>query len=158
MDANTIVDSLSSTFPEAISDATVKSDIRVTAYIDKDHVKEVCEYLKNDLDFNHLCCESGVDYILRNEFEVVYHIASYEHPVVLALKARLNRDDPVIESIVDVYWNANWYERETYELFGIMFKYHPNLKPLVLPEDLLGDWPLRKDYEGFPQKTAKNLV
>jgi NADH:ubiquinone oxidoreductase subunit C len=89
---------------------------------------------------------------------VVYHIASYDHPVVLMLKAKLPRENPEIESIVPVYWNANWYERETYELFGILFKNHPNLKPLVLPEDMLGEWPLRKDYEGFPNKTARNLV
>ena len=96
--------------------------------------------------------------IKRNELEVVYHIASYDHPVVLTLKAVLPRENPEIESIVSVYWGANWYERETYELFGIFFKNHPNLKPLVLPEDMLGEWPLRKDYKGFPNQTARNLV
>jgi len=70
----------------------------------------------------------------------------------------LPRNAPEIESIVPVYWNANWYERETYELYGIVFKNHPNLKPLLLPEEMLGEWPLRKDYEGFPNKTARNLV
>ncbi|RQD91521.1 NADH-quinone oxidoreductase subunit C, partial [Methanosalsum natronophilum] len=92
------------------------------------------------------------------ELENVYHIASYIHPVVLTLKAILPRDNPEIESIVEVYWNANWYERENYELFGVKYINHPDLRHLVLPEEMLGEWPLRKDYEGFPQNTAKNLV
>ncbi|AYK14038.1 MAG: F420H2 dehydrogenase subunit FpoC [Methanosarcina flavescens] len=158
MDVTEILKSLTGAFPEAIFEATAESKIRARAYVDKEKAKEVCQYLKDSLQFDHLCSVCGVDYIKRNEFEVVYHIASYNHPVVLTLKARLPRDYPEIESIVSVYWNANWYERETYELFGILFKNHPNLKPLVLPEDMLGEWPLRKDYEGFPNKTARNLV
>jgi len=158
MDVAEILKSLTDAFPEAISEATAESEIRAGSYVDKDKVKKVCQYLKDSLQFDHLCSVCGVDYIKRNELEVVYHIASYNHPVVLTLKARLPRENPEIESIVSVYWNANWYERETYELFGILFKNHPNLKPLVLPEDMLGEWPLRKDYEGFPNKTARNLV
>ncbi len=158
MDVTEILKSLTGTFPEAISEATAKSEIRARAYVDKEKVKEVCQYLKDSLQFDHLCSVCGVDYIKWNELEVVYHIASYNHPVVLMLKARLPRDNPEIESVVPVYWNANWYERETYEFYGIKFKNHPNLKPLVLPEDMLGEWPLRKDYEDFPNKTARNLV
>lgn len=158
MDTREFIESLTRAFPEAISGAEVDSEIRARAYVDKGRVKEVCEYLKDSLQFDHLCSVCGVDYIKRNTLEVVYHIASYNHPVVLTLKASLPRDNPVIESVVSVYWNANWYERETYELFGIVFKNHPDLRPLVLPEDMLGEWPLRKDYEGFPNKAAKNLV
>ncbi len=159
MDARTIIESLTGKFPEAISEAGIESPIRIRAYVDKDKAKEVCEYLKGSLQFDHLCSVSGVDYPQRDELEAVYHIASYDHPpVVLMLKARLPRDSPEIESVVSVYWNANWYERETYELYGIFFKDHPELKPLVLPDDMLGEWPLRKDYEGFPNRTARNLV
>ena len=132
MDARTIIESLTGKFPEAISEAGIESPIRIRAYVDKDKAKEVCEYLKGSLQFDHLCSVSGVDYPQRDELEAVYHIASYDHPVVLMLKARLPRDSPEIESVVSVYWNANWYERETYELYGIFFKDHPELKPLVL--------------------------
>lgn len=158
MDVRQLIDSLTREFPEAISGGEVDSEIRARAYVDKEKAKEVCQYLKNSLQFDHLCAVCGVDYIKKNILEVVYLIASYSHPIVLTLKAVLPRDNPVIESIVSVYWNANWYERETYELFGIIFKDHPDLKVLVLPEDMLGEWPLRKDYEGFPNKTARNLV
>ncbi len=158
MDARTIIESLTSEFPEAISESEVESEIRVRAYVAAGKAKETCQYLKDSLQFDHLCSVCGVDYPKRGEIEVVYHIASYEHPVVLTLKAKLPRDSPEIESVVPVYWNANWYERETYELYGVMFKNHPNLKPLVLPEEMLGEWPLRKDYKGFPNTTARNLV
>jgi NADH/F420H2 dehydrogenase subunit C len=158
MDVTRVIETLTKEFPEAISEAEVESSIRIRAYVDRDKIKEVCQYLKSSLEFGHLCSVSGVDYPKRNEMEVVYHIASYEHPVVLMLKAKLPREAPELESVVEVYWNANWYERETYELYGITFRNHPNLKPLLLPEEMLGEWPLRKDYEGFPNKTAKNLV
>ncbi len=158
MDARTIIESLTSEFPEAISESEVESEIRVRAYVAAEKAKETCQYLKDSLQFDHLCSVCGVDYPKHGEIEVVYHIASYEHPVVLMLKAKLPRENPEIESVVSVYWNANWYERETYELYGVMFKNHPDLRPLVLPEEMLGEWPLRKDYEGFPNKTARNLV
>jgi NADH-quinone oxidoreductase subunit C len=158
MDARTIIESLTGKFPEGISEAGTESEIRVRAYVDGEKVKEICQYLKDSLQFGHLCSVCGVDYPKRNEMEVVYHIASYDHPVVLTLKAVLSRENPEIESVVPVFWNAHWYERETYELYGIVFKNHPDLKPLLLPEEMLGEWPLRKDYEGFPNKTARNLV
>lgn len=158
MNAETIISSLTSAFPDALSDAKVESSIRVGAKVNKDRVKEVCQYLKDTLEFDHLSSETAVDYIKDNEIEIVYHIASYNHPVLMTLKARLPRDNPEIRSIVPVYWNANWYEREVYELFGVNYIDHPDLRPLVLFPGMLGDMPLRKDYEGFPNKTAKNLV
>jgi NADH:ubiquinone oxidoreductase subunit C len=158
MDAETIISSLTGAFPDALSDAKVESSIRVGANVNKDRVKEVCQYLKDTLEFDHLSAETAVDYINDNEIEIVYLIASYNHPVLITLKARLPRDNPEIQSIVPVYWNANWYEREVYELFGVNYIDHPDLRPLVLFPGMLGDMPLRKDYEGFPNKTAKNLV
>ncbi|QLC50547.1 NADH-quinone oxidoreductase subunit C [Methanolobus zinderi] len=158
MDANTIIDSLSGQFPDDIYDTDVESGIRILAKVKPENVVEVCRYLKEELSFDHLGCEFGVDYPDRNEIEVVYLISSYDHPVVLTLKAILPRDNPEIESVVPVYWNANWYERETYELLGVKYINHPDLRQLVLPKEMLGEWPLRKDYKGFPNKTAKNLV
>jgi len=158
MDAETIISSLTGAFPDALSDAKVESSIRVGANVNKDRVKEVCQYLKDKLDFDHLSSETAVDYIKDNEIEIVYHIASYNHPVLTTLKARLPRDNPEIQSIIPVYWNANWYEREVHEFFGVNYIDHPDLRPLVLFPGMLGDMPLRKDYEGFPNTTAKNLV
>lgn len=158
MDAKSMLDTLSSRFPEAIYDTKVESGIRICAKVDPVNVVEVCRYLKDELSFGHLSCEFAIDYLDRNEMEVVYLISSYEHPVLITLKAIIPRDNPEIESVVSVFWNANWYERETYELFGIQYINHPNLKPLVLTDEMLGEWPFRKDYKGYPGKTAKNLV
>ena len=76
MDVTEILKSLTGAFPEAIFEATAESKIRARAYVDKEKAKEVCQYLKDSLQFDHLCSVCGVDYIKRNEFEVVYHIAS----------------------------------------------------------------------------------
>lgn len=157
MDSKSVMNAITSMFPD-IHFMFQESDIRVTARVRPAKVVEVCQSLKENVGFGHLCCEFAVDYPERNEIEVVYVIGSYEHPVVLTMKAILPRDNPEIESVVPVFWNANWYERETYELFGVQYLNHPNLKPLVLPADMLGEWPLRKDYEGFPGKSARNLV
>ncbi|MGM0771001.1 MAG: F420H2 dehydrogenase subunit FpoC [Halobacteriota archaeon] len=158
MDAKSIIDSLVSKFQDSLTDAKVDSDIRVSAYLEPEMIKHVCQYMKDELAFDHLSNETAVDYPKKNEIMVVYHVASYDHPVLVTIKVNLPRDSPEIESIVPVYWNANWYEREVYELFGVKFNNHPDLRQLVLPEELLGDWPLRKDYEGFPNRTARNLV
>lgn len=158
MDAKSIIDSLVNKFQDSLTDAKVESDIRISAYLEPEMIKDVCQYLKDELAFDHLSNETAVDYPKKDEIMVVYHIASYDHPVLLTIKVKLPRDAPEIESIVPVYWNANWYEREVYELFGVKFNNHPDLRQLVLPEELLGDWPLRKDYEGFPNRTARNLV
>lgn len=158
MDAESMIASLTDRFPDDVYDAGIESAIRTAAKVKPENVVDVCRYLKEELSFGHLCCEFGVDYPDRNEIEVIYVLGSYEHPVILTMKAILSRDNPEIESVVSVYWNANWYERETYELYGVKYLNHPDLKPLVLPKEMLGEWPLRKDYKGFPNKTAKNLV
>ncbi len=157
MDSKSVMNAITSKFPD-IHFVFRESDIRITGRVRAAKVVEVCQYLKEEVEFGHLCCEFGVDYPERNEIEVVYVIGSYEHPVILTMKAILPRDNPEIESVVPVYWNANWYERETHELFGVQYLNHPDLRPLVLTEELYGEWPLRKDYEGFPNKTARNLV
>jgi NADH-quinone oxidoreductase subunit C len=88
---------------------------------------------------------TGVDWIAQNEMEVVYdyfHPASSLHIVV---RTRVPRDNPEVPSISGVFPGANWHERETHDFFGIRFAGHPNLIPLLLPED--ADYhPLRKDF------------
>lgn len=142
---------LADKFPDAVSDMDVTSPIRTTARIEPDRVKDIMRYLR-DKGFDHLSSISGVDYP-PDRMEVVYHVTSYSDPLVIALKATIPRDDPVIDTVCDIYWNANWYEREIYELFGIKFNGHPYLKVLLLPEDMEGEFPLRKDYAGYPNPT-----
>jgi NADH-quinone oxidoreductase subunit D len=106
---------------------------------------EICVFLRDDaaLSFDFLRCLTGVD--RADGFEIVYHLHSYSRRHAIVLKVRLGREDPLADSVHDVWPVANWYEREAYDLLGIGFAGHPNLVRLLLPEDWAGH-PLRKDY------------
>jgi NADH-quinone oxidoreductase subunit C len=109
-------------------------------------IVSVCGFLKYDQRFVRLSTVTGVDrYPAEPRFEVVYHLHSIERNLRLRLKCRLPGADPVIESVTSVWRSANWYERETFDLFGIRFINHPNLRRIMMPEDWDGH-PLRKDY------------
>jgi NADH-quinone oxidoreductase subunit C len=106
----------------------------------------VCGFLKYDQKFIRLSTVTAVDrYPQEPRFEVVYHLHSIERNERLRLKCRLPGTDPQIESVTSVWRSANWYEREVYDLFGIRFLNHPDLRRIMLPEDWEGH-PLRKDY------------
>ncbi|MDI6655216.1 MAG: NADH-quinone oxidoreductase subunit C, partial [Candidatus Hydrothermarchaeota archaeon] len=117
---------------------------RLWAAVKKEALLEVCRYLKENQGFEHLSSVSGVDYADR--FEVVYHLWSYSKKKLLSLKVPLPKHDPTLGSITSIWKAANWHERETYDMFGIIFKGHPNLTRILLPEDFEG-YPFRKDYE-----------
>jgi len=107
---------------------------------------EIAAYLKNTsgLDFDYLTAVSGVDYF--DCFEVVYHLTSIKHNHSLVLKTRCyDRENPVLPSVVGLWRTADFQEREIYDLLGISFEGHPNLKRIALWEGFEGH-PLRKDF------------
>ncbi len=109
-------------------------------------VLEVCRFLNKtaDLDFDYLVNLSGVDYL--DYLEVVYHIASLKHNHSLVLKIRCyDREQPKVPSVTSVWRGANFQEREIYDLLGIRFEGHPNMKRIFLWEGFQGH-PLRRDY------------
>jgi NADH-quinone oxidoreductase subunit C len=109
-------------------------------------IVSVCGFLKYDQGFIRLSTVTGVDrYPAEPRFEVVYHLHCIDRNERLRLKCRLSGADPVIESVTSVWRAANWYERETFDLFGIRFLNHPNLTRIMMPPDWDGH-PLRKDY------------
>jgi NADH-quinone oxidoreductase subunit D len=111
--------------------------------------------MHDNLSFDHYSGCSGVDWIAKNEMEVVEFLTSHgNHQVVASLKIRTPRENPSIKSLAGLYWNANWYERETWEMYGINFEDHPGLYPLLLPDELVGRWPWRKDFKGYPDITT----
>jgi NADH-quinone oxidoreductase subunit C len=90
---------------------------------------------------------TGVDWMVAGQMEVVYDYFHFTSPLHVVVRARAPRDNPEIPTISGVYPGANWHERETHDFFGIRFLGHPNLTPLLLPED--ADFhPLRKDFAG----------
>jgi NADH-quinone oxidoreductase subunit C len=110
-------------------------------------VTSVCGFLKYDQGFVRLSTVTGVDrYPSEPRFEVVYHLHSIERNERLRVKCRLPGSAAEIDSVTGVWRAANWYERETFDLFGIVFRNHPDLRRIMLPEDWSGH-PLRKDYK-----------
>lgn len=109
---------------------------------------DVFAWLKNQKGYNYLLSISGVE--KPDCFEVVYHIGTLEKNEIVVLKVRVSKDNPEVPSLVDIFPSANLFERETFDMFGIIFRGHPNLKRLLLPEDWEG-YPLRKDYK-YPQE------
>jgi len=88
---------------------------------------------------------TGVDWIAQNEMEVVYDYFHPASPLRIVVRTRVPRDNPEVPTVSGVFPGANWHERETHDFFGIRFAGHPNLTPLLLPED--ADYhPLRKDF------------
>jgi NADH-quinone oxidoreductase subunit C len=109
-------------------------------------IVSICGFLKYDQKFVRLSSVTAVDrYPAEPRFEVVYHLHSIEHKQRVRLKCRVYGVDPAIESVTSVWRGANWYEREVFDLFGIRFLNHPNLRRIMLPDDWEGH-PLRKDY------------
>lgn len=116
------------------------------------HAKDllaVCEFLhtNDQYYFDHLSSLSGVDLGTdKNQMEVVYHLYSIPFDKHLVLKVVLNREKPEVDSLTPIWRGANWHERETFDLYGIHFNGHPDLRRILLPADWVG-YPMRKDYE-----------
>ncbi|MFC2049608.1 NADH-quinone oxidoreductase subunit C [Chloroflexota bacterium] len=130
---------------ELFPDAVVVAD-KVAVVVTSQTLYQVAEFLKNApaLDFDYLTNLTAVDYM--DYFEVVYHLISLEHNHSLVLKTRCyDRDKPVVPSVVNLWRSADFQEREVYDLMGIIFDGHPNLKRLLLWEGFVGH-PLRRDY------------
>jgi len=102
-----------------------------------------------ELDFAFLRTLCGVDRPAANCIEVVAHLFSYKHKHAFVLKTRVGRQAPRLATVSSVWPAANWHERETYDLFGVSFDGHPDLRRLLLPEDWVGH-PLCKDYQEPP--------
>ena len=118
----------------------------LTLEISPAKIVSVCQFLKSDRKFVRASSVTAVDrYPAEPRFEVVYHLHSVERHERVRLKCRLSGVDPVIESVTGVWRSANWYEREVFDLFGIRFLNHPDLRRILMPEDWEGN-PLRKDY------------
>ncbi|HEY6006487.1 MAG TPA: NADH-quinone oxidoreductase subunit C [Anaeromyxobacter sp.] len=116
--------------------------------VKKDRLVEVCRFLKTEpgLELDFLEDETAVDWPKRNVIEIVYHLLSYKHRHSIVLKVEVARDAASAPTVEGVWKTANWFEREIYDLFGVEFPGHPDLRRIMLPDDWIGH-PLRKDYQ-----------
>lgn len=110
-------------------------------------IYDICSYMK-EMGFDHCSCVSGVDRCDR--YQVVYHITSYEGRVTAEIVVDLPHDSPEVDSVTPIWGGANWHEREAYDMFGIMFKGHPDLRRVLLPDDY-EFFPMRKKCDGGKQ-------
>ncbi len=151
------------TLKEKFGDAIVETHSEFgddTAVVRADKWKDVCRFLRDDasMAFDMLVDLCGVDYPDRTpRFEVVLHLYSVSKRHRVRLKSRIGDaegDDAQIDTVTDVWMGANWFERETYDLMGISFKGHPDLRRILMYPEFEGH-PLRKDY---PANKTQPLV
>ncbi len=119
-----------------------------TVVVSKSVIFELARFLRDDpeLKYNCLMDLTAVDHYTRKpRFEVVYHFLSLEHNTRVRVKVPVGEPDPEVESVTPLWKIANWLERETFDMFGIKFKNHPDLRRLLLYPEFQGH-PLRKDY------------
>jgi len=138
---------LKTRFAELFPGATLEdSGEWVNLIIEPADLLNVAGKLRNTegLDFDYMFCATCVDW--KTHFTMVYHFSSTTHRHNIVLKANLNREKPEIETLCHIWRTAELLEREVYEMFGVNFLNHPDLRLLILPDDWEG-YPLRKDYE-----------
>jgi NADH-quinone oxidoreductase subunit C len=121
----------------------------ITFYVQRDRVLELCRTLRDDPGLRFELCSSvsGVDYgvDVEQRLHVVYHLLSMTYRRRIRLEVALDVDDPHVPSVVEVYPTADWHERETWDMFGVIFDGHPALTRILMPDDWDGH-PQRKDY------------
>lgn len=152
-----LADKIVEKFGTRIKVAFVKPD-RVRINVGRDDVKEVAEFLRDVLNFDHAESVSGVDYPQDKEIEVVYHLGSYTDSSlsrqILVLATRAQREEnPIpgndatkLPSLREIFYSVEFHEREIFEMFGVYFQGHPDNRRLLLPEDWADLPPLRKDF------------
>jgi NADH-quinone oxidoreductase subunit C len=147
VDAASIIAALQETLPGVSLEAEPAGD-RPTVAVPRERLVEVARALRDApaLLFQVLTEVTAVDrWPADPRFVVVYHLLSPRHLQLLRLKVKLSDDDPHVSTVSDVWPSANWLEREVWDLFGVVFEGHPDLRRLMMPDDWEGH-PLRKDY------------
>jgi NADH:ubiquinone oxidoreductase subunit C len=144
---------LKETFPTDVKDTNIIRRGRLEVTVAPDKIREVAIHLRDKLGFDHPNGVSAVDYNRESRFEIVYHISSIGikemRDLVLDLKESVPRNAPKVGSLVSVWSGVENYERESFEMFGIVFEGHPRLEKLFLTDNWDGPPPLRKDIR-FP--------
>ncbi len=132
--------------------ASFGQDKHPRVHIDTSAWRGMAEFLKNDpvLKMDWMSNLTGLDYVADDQMAVVYDLWSFDHKHSFAVKVFTSRQNPHVVSVVDLWRTADWHEREAFDLLGITFDNHPDLRRILLADDWVGH-PLRKDYV-FPRE------
>ncbi len=143
-----IAEKIKEKFPAQVLEVVEFRD-QVSVIVKKDQILAILAFLHDDpsMSLDHLQDLTAVDYAKKKEvrFEVVYSLYSMRHRHRIRIRAQVPENDPKIDSSVSLWAGANWHERECFDMFGIVFSGHPDLRRILMPEDWEG-FPLRKDY------------
>ena len=145
---NDIAEKIKEKFADQVVEVVEFRD-QVSVIVKRDQILSILKFLHDDplLSLDHLQDLTAVDYSKKKEirFEVVYNLYSIRHRHKVRIRAQVPENDTKIDSVVPIWSGANWHERECYDMFGITFTGHPDLRRILMPEDWEG-FPLRKDY------------
>ena len=143
---NEILERVNAQLSYATVDIRLERPRRISIRAKTETLVNVARFLKDELNFNHLASVTGVDYLEKKEFEVIYHVTSASSKILIALRLSIPRERPKAPSLVAVWESAELHERETHEMLGIDFEKHPDQSKLLLDEDWDGPPPLRRDF------------
>lgn len=142
-----IIDKIKNQFPESVAEVSdFRDDLSIT--IKKENLLDVAKFLKEDSEQQFVMCKdvTAIDWATRkNRFTTVYNIYSFHLNTNLRLKVNIESEPAKVNSVVEVWPSAEWYERETFDMYGIVFENHPDLRRMYMPEGFQYH-PLRKDF------------
>ncbi len=154
MNRQEILQALKERFPEEVTGVYEKSAKRVYVEINPSAIVQMAQFIFKEIGARFIIA-SGVD--ARNHMEILYHFTEEDIDLVISLRVHLPKTKLEIDSLTPVFTAAQWIEREMHELLGINFLGHPELKPLLLPEDWPeGVYPLRKDYKEWDPNAIRD--
>ena len=145
---NPTVTALRQQFPDAVFRNLICAGDEDVVYVAPERVTEILGWLHDEADqkYDHLADVTAVDYGGGKPLEVVYQLWSIPHRAALRVKCELPLDALEIETVTGIWVGANWLEREVYDLFGIHFRGHPDLRRILMPQNYAEGHPLRKDF------------
>lgn len=150
----TLVNKLKARFPEAVKGSKVEGSRRVLVTFEKEKLLDLASFIHDELGFDHLKGVAGIDEPTHKRIKVLYFAGSFSKPeiedIILVLETELDRTSPTISSAVSVWPSAHFHERETFEMFGVKFEGHPDLRKLLTLDNWDGPPPMLKDIK-FPE-------
>lgn len=143
VDASTFARVIINKYPEVSSKPLIGN--KVELLVPKEKIHDIVSMIDENLSDALPEAAFGID-LEDDKYEVIYLLWSHESKLLCQLRVALEGENPEIETVSDIFPGFEWHERETSEMFGIIFKNHPDMRPLLLPDELVGKYPMRKRF------------